>query len=63
MRISASGKTKAERNYEKGKKTMRKRNRIVRKTASYALSAALAVTMVPAFGISAGAQEQTGAVQ
>ena len=42
---------------------MRKRNRIVRKTASYALSAALAVTMVPAFGISAGAQEQTGAVQ
>ena len=49
--------------YEKGTRTMKKRNRLIRKTASLALSAALAVTMVPSFGISVSAEEQTEAGQ
>lgn len=49
--------------YEKGTRTMKKRNRLIRKTASLALSATLAVTMVPSFGISVSAEEQTEAGQ
>ena len=42
---------------------MKKRNIFIRRMASVALSAALAATMLPVAGVTAGAQEQTGTGQ
>ncbi len=42
---------------------MKKRNIFIRRMASVVLSAALAATMLPVAGVTAGAQEQTGTGQ